>query len=153
MKRLYSADDEINMQQTIKMKRKSWTIAYWILLVCWVTGASLFMARVKGGFMTNYLSDLTFPAWFYIYIRGLSNNDNRLPKLLIFSDWFGLSPQRALISILTVGVISEVQTFYWPKGIITGTFDYLDIIAYAIGLLICYYFDRRKSNVAFATNS
>jgi len=146
----YSADNENNIQQTIKMKRKFWTIAYWILLVCWITGALLFMARVRAGFMTNYLSDLTFPAWFYIYIRGLSNTYNRRPKLLIFKEWFGLSPQRALISIFAVGAISEVKTFYWPTGIISGTFDYFDIIAYAIGLLICFYFDSRKSNVTFA---
>ena len=126
------------------MRTKSWTIAYWILLICWVIGAALFMARVKGGFLTNYLSDLTFPAWFYIYIRGLSTTDNKLPRLLVFKDWFGSSPQRALISILFVGIISEVKTFYWPTGIITGTFDYLDIVAYALGLLVCYYFDLRQ---------
>lgn len=123
------------------MRKKSWTIAYWILLISWMTGAALFMARVKGGFLTNYLSDLTFPAWFYIYIRGISTTDNRLPRLLVFKDWFGFSPKRAFISILIVGIISEVKTFYWPTGVITGTFDYLDIVAYALGLLVCYYFD------------
>ena len=102
------------------------------------------MARVKGGFLTNYLSDLTFPAWFYIYIRGLSVDDNRLPRLLIFKDWCGTTPQRALISILVVGIISEAKTFYWPTGIITGTFDFMDILAYTVGLLICYYFDTRE---------
>ena len=38
-----------------------WKIAYWVLLVCWVMGAALNMARVHGGFLTNYLADLTFP--------------------------------------------------------------------------------------------
>jgi hypothetical protein len=55
-----------------------------------------------------------------------------------------VSPLRALVSILLVGAISEVKTFYWPSGIITGTFDYLDIVAYATGLLLCFYFDTRK---------
>lgn len=127
------------------MRKTSWTIAYWILLISWVTGAALFMARVKGGFFTNYLSDLTFPAWFYIHIRGLAASDNKLPHLLIFKDWFGATPTRALISILLVGSISEVKTLYWPTGVISGTFDYLDILAYALGLLLCYYFDTKNN--------
>jgi hypothetical protein len=101
------------------------------------------MARNKGGFMTNYLSDITFPAWFYIYIRGLTNVNHR-PQLIFFKDWFGALPERALISILLVGVITELKTRFWPSGIISGTFDFIDILAYTIGLIICFYFDKRK---------
>jgi hypothetical protein len=101
------------------------------------------MARIKGGFVTNYLSDLTFPPWFYIYLRGLTNN-NKKPQLILFKDWFGALPERALVSILTVGIISELKTLILPCGIISGTFDFMDILAYAIGLVICYYFDKRK---------
>lgn len=108
-----------------------------------MTGAALFMARIEGGFLTNYLSDLSFPAWFYIHIRGLATTGNPT-RLLIFNDWFGVSPQRALLSILAVGIISEVKNFYWPGGIMAGTFDYLDLLSYAAGLLCCYYFDTRK---------
>jgi hypothetical protein len=134
-------------KSTDEMRKNYWTIAYWILLISWLTGAALFMARIKGGFLTNYLSDLTFPAWFYIYIRGLSRNDRRLPQLLLFKNWFGVTPTRAILSILIVGIISEAKTFYWPTGIITGTFDFLDIVAYALGLLICYYFDIIKTKL------
>lgn len=91
--------------------------------------------------MTNYLSDLTFPAWFYIYLRGLAFRDGRQPQLLLFGDWFGVTPGRAILSILAVGVVSEVATYYWPSGVITGTFDYLDIAAYAFGLSVCYFFE------------
>lgn len=38
-----------------------WKAAYWVLFVCWVVGAALFMARVRGGLLTDYLGDLTFP--------------------------------------------------------------------------------------------
>lgn len=127
------------------MRIKFWAIVYWLLLMAWITGAWLSMARVNGGFLTNYLADLTFPAWYYIYLRGLSSSNNRLPQLLIFKDWFGVSPERASLSIFTVGIISEVMTLIWPTGIITGTFDYWDIFAYASGLLICYFFDKRTS--------
>ena len=103
------------------------------------------MARVNGGFLTNYLSDLTFPPWFYIYIRGLWNNENRIPKLVLFGDWFGLSPERASVSIFLVGAIAEIMTKYWPNRPIVGTYDTLDILFYAVGLLGCYYLDKYKS--------
>lgn len=126
------------------MSRKYWLVAYWVLLASWLTGAALFMARINGGFLTNYLSDITFPAWFYIYIRGLSTADRRLPSVPIFKDWFGSNPERAILSILIIGIVSEMKTRYWPTGILTGTFDYLDIVAYSVGLLTCYYFDKRQ---------
>jgi len=126
------------------MKTKYWQIAFWILLVSWVIGAVLYMAKYNGGFLTNYLSDLAFPPWFYIYIRGLWRNDNRIPHLLLFGDWFGLSPIRTFASIFIVGVVTEIKTLYWPTGFISGTFDPIDILCYAVGLLFCYFFDKRE---------
>lgn len=127
------------------MNKKFWKYAFWILLICWITGAGLFMARIHGGILTNYLSDLTFPPWFYIFIRGLWNNENKIPKLIVFGDWFGLSPERALVSIFLVGVITELITRYLPNVIIVGTYDILDILSYAFGLLVCYYLDKFQS--------
>ena len=115
--------------------------AYRILLVCWIVGAALYMGHFKGGFLTNYLSDLTFPAWFYIFIRGLNAN-HTTPKLLIFGNWFGQSAERAAISIFLVGVVTELKTLYWPGGLITGTWDPFDILAYAVSLAVCYVLDR-----------
>ena len=122
--------------------RAYWSIAYWILLIGWILGAGLFMARFRGGFFTNYLADLTFPPWYYIYLRGHSSKTGDIPSLILFGKWFGQSPERAAISIFIVGVVSELKTLYWPNGFISGTFDSLDILAYAIGLLVCYYFDK-----------
>jgi hypothetical protein len=126
------------------MKNRYWKILFWMSLISWITGATLFMARVNGGFLTNYLSDLAFPPWFYIYIRGLSTNDKQLPKLAFFNNWFGISPERAALSILFIGVVTEVKTLYWPVGIIPGTFDLADIYSYCLGLLLCYYLDKRQ---------
>ena len=119
-----------------------WTIAYWILFFSWILGAALFMARFHGGFLTNYLSDLTFPAWFYIYIRGKIQNDQIKPHLLLVGSWFGESAERAAISIFIVGALTEIKTLFWPQGPIAGTFDILDICAYAFGLIACYSFDK-----------
>jgi hypothetical protein len=107
-----------------------------------VIGAGLSMSRVNGGFLTNYLADLSFPPWFYIHIRGLVTNGKNIPRLAFFGNWFGLSPERSSISIFMVGVITELKTYYWPGGPLTGTYDLVDIVAYAIGLLICYAIDK-----------
>jgi hypothetical protein len=119
-----------------------WKIAYWILFACWLLGAVLYMARYNGGFLTNYLSDVTFPPWFYIYIRGLQTENQVIPNLIFFKKWFGLTCERASISILIAGVVSEFKTLIWPTGIISGTFDPYDILSYAFGLSICYLIDK-----------
>lgn len=127
--------------------KKYWSFSFWLLLLAWIVGALLNMYRVKGGFFTNYLSDLAFPPWFYIYIRGLNKKQSTLPRLAIVGDWFGQKPTRAFVSIFLVGVFSEFKTLYWPGGIITGTFDPYDILAYFIGLFTCYILDRKENKL------
>lgn len=97
------------------------------------------MARVRGGFMTSYLADLLFPPWYYIVVRGLASRGSRVPFLL---RWFGRSPERAAISILVVGTASEFSQRYWPSGAIAGTYDPWDIVAYTVGLGLCYGCER-----------
>lgn len=140
------------MEKPEKLKVKDnkiniyWTITYWTLFICWLIGAILVMNHFHAGFFTNYLADLTFPAWFYIFIRGLTKNTKILPSLLLVGDWFGKTPERASISIFIVGTISELKTIFWPHGILTGTFDLLDILAYAFGLSVCYFLDKLTLN-------
>jgi hypothetical protein len=120
----------------------SWKIAFCSLLVCWVLGAGLDMIRFHGGFLTNYLADLTFPPFYYIFIRGKIYKKETIPDLLFVGNWFGISPERASISIFIVGVLMELKTLYWPHGPFAGTFDPMDILAYAVGLIACYIFDK-----------
>ncbi|MCE1200173.1 MAG: hypothetical protein LWW85_14490 [Marinilabiliales bacterium] len=122
----------------MRHQTRYWKVIYWLLFAAWSTGALLFMARVKGGFFTNYLSDITFPPWFYIHIRGLNRDSGQLPKLPLVGNWFGITPERAFLSILIVGTLTEIKTFYLPQGIITGTFDPYDLLSYLGGLLFCY---------------
>ncbi len=116
------------------MTRIGWRYAYWILLAGWVIGAALTMSHVRGGFFSSYLSDMTFPPWFYIVLR------ERVPKKRVIKwiRWFGRSPGRAASAIFFVGVASEVGQ---RSGIPAGTYDPWDIVAYAVGLLICYVID------------
>lgn len=115
--------------------RIGWIIAYWTLLAGWILGAGLSMARVQAGFLSSYLADLLFPPWFYILVRGLAP---QRPKTSVLMAWFGHSAERAAISIFLVGVVSELSSRYWPRGIFPGTYDPWDIVAYAVGLGVCY---------------
>jgi hypothetical protein len=124
----------------IKNKEEFWKIAYWVLLAGWIVGAALHMMKFRGYFLTNYLSDLVFPPWFYISIRKLNPAaDNRHFRI---TNWFARSPERAAASIFLVGAITEISSKFWPKGIFGGTFDPVDILCYFIGLMSCYVIER-----------
>jgi hypothetical protein len=125
--------------------RSHWRITFWILLILWILGAALSMNRINGGVLTDYLADLAFPPWFYIYIRGYSSKRGNIPKLVLVGTWFGQSSERASISIFLVGMLAEFKTLFWPGGPITGTYDPIDILAYATGLFLCYVFDKRTN--------
>jgi hypothetical protein len=116
----------------------AWKLAYWTLFVSWVLGAAMNMWHVHGGFLTNYLADLTFPPWYYIVIRGQTTTGKKTPFLL---RWFGVSAVRAAISILIAGVAYEMGQRY---RIIPGTFDLWDVAAYAVGPVICLAFEKRS---------
>ncbi|MBS1509098.1 MAG: hypothetical protein JSS79_20840 [Bacteroidetes bacterium] len=118
-----------------------WQVTYWLLFVGWVVGALLNMMHVHGGVLTNYLADATFPAWFYIYVRGLRKDPTEIPPLLLVGQWFGKSPHRAALSIFAVGVVTEYKTLFWPASPMAGTFDPWDIFCYGFGLSICCLFD------------
>ena len=122
------------------MQNKSgWSIAYWILTVCFVVAVALNMMRVRGGFLTNYLADLVFPAWFYIVVRGLVPRKRKLP---LVAQWLGRTPERAVSVVFLGGVLAEWSSRYWPHGVFPGRYDPWDIVAYGLGLSICYVCDR-----------
>lgn len=131
---------DVNTAILARMRRRTgWTVAYWILFSGWALGAALTMSRARAGFLTNYLADLLFPPWFYIALRRLAPPKGTAQFL---TRWFGRSPERAALSILAVGIASELAQRYWPRGPIAGTYDPWDIVAYALDLGICYSWDR-----------
>lgn len=130
---------------TEKRTAVGWKVAHWVLLVCWVVGAALNMARVHGGFLTNYLADLTFPPYFYIALRGKLTGR---PMVMKAVRWFGRTPLRTVVSIFLVGAVMEVVSYFYPHGPFGGTFDPWDIAAYAVGLAICYVVEKREVDSA-----
>jgi hypothetical protein len=128
-----------------RIQRTGWVVAYWALLAGWVLAAVLNMARARGGFLTNYMADLANPPWLYIGFRGLQSSEGRSRFLL---QWFGRTPERTAISIFLVGAAAEVSQRYWPKGIFAGTYDPWDILAYAVGLGVCYGCERWQTHIS-----
>ncbi|MBZ0110840.1 MAG: hypothetical protein K8J08_00120, partial [Thermoanaerobaculia bacterium] len=115
--------------------RGRWRLAERILFPIWVLAAAITMypvigraLRLSDTLFTSYAADLAFPPWFYISCR-------RRPTSWLFP-WFGRSPVATAASILAVGVASEFAQLYFPR-IVTGTFDPLDVAAYAVGLAAC----------------
>ena len=121
------------------MKTNHWRLVWWFLFAVWVTCAVLNMNNLRVGLLTNYGADLTIPAWLYIATRSLHNPEKRT----LLNRYIGRSPAIAAIVLFFASTLTEVSQYFAPNGIFSGTFDYYDILAYAIGIGICYYLDKR----------
>lgn len=122
------------------MSTNCWRIAWWSLFFVWVLCAILDMFHLRGGILTSYGADLTLPAWLYILVRSL-DNPHRQTAVRRF---LGRTPELAAGAIFLVSTLTEISQYFWPKGVFSGTFDLLDILAYATGIGICYLIDRRR---------
>ena len=121
--------------------RPSWRVAYWLLFVMFVVTAALNMIHIRAGFLTNYAADLFLPPWLYIVLRGLAGYRGLRNRLF---DWLGNSPALSAGSLFVGSAATEISQIFWPKGPFSGTFDPLDLAAYAAGLLVCYLIDSRQ---------
>jgi hypothetical protein len=105
-----------------------------------VLTAVLNLLHVRAGFLTSYAADLLLPPWLYVVLRGLAGTR---PSRLPLAQWLGSTPERAAAGLFVASTLSEASQIFWPRGLFAGTFDPLDIVAYAAGLLACYGIDRR----------
>ncbi|HEY5544996.1 MAG TPA: hypothetical protein VIK50_02985 [Gemmatimonadaceae bacterium] len=88
------------------------------------------MYGVNAGVLTSYGADLLAPPWIYLMFRG--------------GRW-RMRPVRALLVVLGGCLAWEWAQRYdfsgTPLAITRGSFDWLDILAYATGLLVCFAVD------------
>ena len=94
------------------------------------------------GFWSSYLFDIVFPAYLYIYCRGLFRAAEHNNNII------GYFSAEAMLVIL-VAVTFAIETSQY-LGIYKGFFDPLDYLAYLSILVPCYIFDtwlnkRRRS--------
>ena len=120
-------------------REKFWRAVYYLLSIGFLGTAALNMLHVRGGFLTNYAADVVVPAWLYVGFRGL--HGPRGPKSLI-QRTLGRTPEIAALSLFVASTLTEVSQRFWPRGIFSGRFDVLDVVAYASGLAACYAAER-----------
>ncbi|HEX9564697.1 MAG TPA: hypothetical protein VF981_12025 [Gemmatimonadaceae bacterium] len=116
---------------------RAWRVAYWFLTVVFIVTAFISIQEIPAGFLSNYAADLTCPAWLYIGLRGLhGSRPNALGR------FFAATPERAALVLFGGSAATELSQFRWPHGAFSGTYDPYDIVAYAIGIGICYVAER-----------
>ncbi len=123
------------------MNHRAWLVAYWTLFIAFLGTAALNMLHVRGGLLTNHAADLVVPAWLYVASRGLHSRNGRQT---LMQRTLGQTPERAALVLFLASTLTEISQFYWPRGLFPGRFDALDILAYALGLAICYVMDKRS---------
>ncbi|MEO8623313.1 MAG: hypothetical protein ABI625_19710 [bacterium] len=116
-----------------------WTWMYWALLAAWLVAAALGMRGMHAGFVTSYLADLTQPAWLYVYMRGLVPRAR--PKWWLLRT-IGRTPERAAGVLFAASTLTEISQIYWPRGMFRGRWDPYDVLAYGVGIGLCYAAER-----------
>ncbi|MEP6834369.1 MAG: hypothetical protein ABJB74_13320 [Gemmatimonas sp.] len=91
-----------------------WRIAYWLLLLSWLSAGALGMMGVHAGFVTSYLADLTQPAWLYVFVRTLAPG-KRAPGWLART--VGATPERAALVLFVGSTLTEISQRFWPQGV------------------------------------
>ena len=122
------------------MNTYRWRIAWWSLFVVWMACGALNIYQIRVGILTSYGADLAIPAWLYIAARALDNPQRQTA----LRRSIGRTPERAAGTLFLASTMTEVTQRFWPRGLFPGTFDLLDILAYAAGLAVCYMLDKRS---------
>lgn len=118
---------------SIEAVRRAWRVAYWFLVAAFVVTAWISYRRIPAGFLSTHAADLTCPALLYVTMRGLhGSSPNALGRI------FAATPERAAAVLFGGSTLTELSQIWWPQGFFAGTFDPLDIVAYAAGVGICY---------------
>ena len=117
-----------------------WRFAYWVLMGAFLLTAALNLLHARTGFWTSYLADLTVPALLYILARNLVPGKQLYPHRL--TSIVGRTPETAIVLLFLASTATEISQILWPRGFFAGRFDPWDIVAYGVGLAVCYGFDR-----------
>ena len=127
--------------------RRRWRIAYWVLLAIFVLTAALNLLHVRAGFLTSHAADLFLPPWLYVVVRFFPAQRGWLAAV---HRWLGRSPARAAGSLFVASALTELSQIAWPRGLFAGVFDPLDLLAFAIGLVVCFIVDERQQRAALS---
>jgi hypothetical protein len=116
---------------------RAWRLAYWLLTILFVVTAVLSIQRIPAGLLSSYGADLGCPAWLYIGLRGLHG---KAPNVL--GRFFAATPERAAVVVFGGSTLTELSQIWWPHGFFSGVYDPYDIVAYGIGVGVCYVLEK-----------
>jgi hypothetical protein len=116
-----------------------WRIASILLLAAWIITAILNMRHVHVPFVTTHLADVVLPAWVYIGLRGLDGwqRGQRWSLGLLTRN-----PEVTAGVLIAGSTMTELSQKYWPVRPFQGTFDAIDVLAFAVGIGACYGADK-----------
>lgn len=120
--------------------RRAWAGLWAVFLLT----AALNMARVRGGFLTSHAADLATPALLYIVLRRYPPAGRHGGPLSLRA-LFGRTPEVAALVVFLGATATELSQRFWPHGLFPGTYDPLDIAAYAVSVLVPYVADRLET--------
>ncbi len=122
------------------MSRKAWQITSWTLLIFWIACAVLEVTGAGPYVLRAYGADVALPAWMYIMLRSLEGPRRRQ----VFHRLFGSTPEQAVALLFIGSTATELMQRFFPGGLVPGTYDAFDIVAYAAGLAAVYGLDKRS---------
>jgi hypothetical protein len=116
-----------------------WSIVSMLLFAASMATGLLNMMSIRAGFITNYVADIAVPAYLYIVYRGLHNPTYRTP----LTKYLGRRPEITALVVRGGSIATEICQRYWPRGLFAGRYDPYYIVAFGVGVGICYVFDKR----------
>ena len=135
---------EINLGDQIKTQRQSVRTRLVFLVAAGVILAvEIYIAVcVKGGFVRHYLGDVLAVILLYAFVRAIFSAppSNLALKIFAFAAALELVQYFGVVQIL--GVENKIL-----KVIIGGTFDFTDLLCYAVGCVLASAYEKFESKI------
>ena len=135
---------EINLGDQIKTQRQSVRTRLAFLVAAGVILAvEIYIAVcVKGGFVRHYLGDVLAVILLYAFVRAIFSAppSNLALKIFAFAAALELVQYFGVVQIL--GVENKIL-----KVIIGGTFDFTDLLCYAVGYVLASAYEKFESKI------
>ena len=135
---------EINLGDQIKTQRQSVRTRLAFLVAAGVILAVEFYIAVcvKGGFVRHYLGDVLAVILLYAFVRAIFSAppSNLALKIFAFAAALELVQYFGVVQIL--GVENKIL-----KVIIGGTFDFTDLLCYAVGCVLASAYEKFESKI------
>ena len=135
---------EINLGDQIKTQRQSVRTRLAFLVAAGVILAvEIYIAVcVKGGFVRHYLGDVLAVILLYAFVRAIFSAppSNLALKIFAFAAALELVQYFGVVQIL--GVENKIL-----KIIIGGTFDFTDLLCYAVGCVLASAYEKFESKI------